>query len=123
VAIAEIGPTSGEAKITLEQGATFDHTLTWTAGGTPVDLTGYTARMQIREEFDSADPVVSLTSSPAAGLTLGGTAGTIRIVITDEQTAALTIEAGVVDLEVQAPSGSVRKVLRGKVAVIKEVTK
>jgi hypothetical protein len=121
VAIAEVGAKSGQLNLVIEQGATFDTTVTWTADGTPVDLTGYTARMKVAEDYDST-PALSLTSSPAAGLTLGGTAGTIRIVITDEQTATLAIESGKYDLELEAADGTVRRLLRGNVSVLQEVT-
>lgn len=121
MAVAEVSAKSGQFNLVIEQGATFDTTVTWEAAGSPVDLTGYAARMKVAEDYDST-PVLSLTSSPAAGLTLGGAAGTIRIVITDEQTAALTIESGKYDLELEAPDGTVRRLLRGNVTVLPEVT-
>lgn len=38
---------AGNWTLHIEQGATFDTTLTWkNAAGTPVDLTGFTARAQ-----------------------------------------------------------------------------
>ena len=46
--------------------------------GVPVDLTPYTASMDIRENFGSQTPVCSLTSA-GGGLTLGGVLGTIAI--------------------------------------------
>ena len=39
---------------------------TWAA----VDLTGYSARMMIKLTHDSASPLISLTSTPAAGITI-----------------------------------------------------
>ena len=72
---------------TAGQGETFDRTVTWKIDDAAVNLTGYTARMQIRKTHRSASSVVSLTQS--SGLTLGGSAGTIRIVISATATAAL----------------------------------
>jgi len=57
--------------ITINQGATFELTITWKdSAGTAINLTGYTARMQVRETYSSATSIVSLTN--AAGITLGG---------------------------------------------------
>ena len=73
---------------TAGQGETFDRTVTWTIDDVAVNLTGYTARLQIRKTHKSTSAVVSLTQ--ASGLTLGGSAGTIQIVISATATAALT---------------------------------
>lgn len=52
------------AKIDLAiyQGATFSKVMRWSAGGSPVDLTGYTARMQVRGEIDDEEALVELTT-------------------------------------------------------------
>lgn len=106
----------------IEQGATFQMDVTWKAtDGTPVDLTGSTARMQLRETYDSGSTLVSLTSG--SGITLGGTAGTVTIVITAAQTAALPIVAGVYDLEVESGTGVVTRLLQGVFEVTPEVTR
>jgi hypothetical protein len=68
---------------------------TWRSGtpdpvtGDPplVDLTGYTAKLQVRPFVDSTDVLLSLTSG--AGITLGGVAGTIDLAVTAIQTAAI----------------------------------
>lgn len=109
--------------ILIEKGATFRLGLTWRdANGTPVDLTNWSARMQIRESINDAEAAVDL-SSPSAGIALGGTAGTISVTITAAQTAALTIRRGVYDLEVQDIVGNVTRLLQGAVEVSPEVTR
>jgi hypothetical protein len=115
---------AAKLKLTIEQGATFRKTLTWKAGtpAVPVDLTGCTARMQIRSEITSATILVTLTTENG-GIILGGAAGTIELFIDPVATAAITWTAGVYDLEVVFSLTDVRRLLYGVVAVSPEVTR
>lgn len=125
---------AGVYDFTVEQGATFQRVLTWLDDSSaPVNLSGYTARMMFRPTYADLDiptPVLSLTS-PSGGITLGGSAGTITIVITAAQTAALpvptvTVEADhhyVYDLELQSGAGVVNRLLQGEVTISQEVTR
>lgn len=90
--------------------------------GKPIDLTGYTARMQVREKITSTSAVLDLTTANG-GVTLGGTAGTIRVLATAAQTAALTIASGFYDLEIIDVTAAVRRLLEGAVTISKEVTR
>lgn len=119
-----VSAKAGALDFEIEQGATFSTVITWQAGtpAAPVDLTGYSARAKLRDGDETGAVVVSLTSTPAAGLTLGGTAGTLTLTITDEQTALITADGGPWDLELEDAGGAVRRLLRGKWKVIKEVT-
>jgi hypothetical protein len=109
--------------LTINQGATFELTVTWKdAAGTAINLTGYSARMQVRETYSSSTSIVSLTSG--AGITLGGAAGTIAIVISATTTAALTAPfSGVYDLELVSAGGVVTRLLQGAATVSPEVTR
>ena len=109
--------------ITINQGATFELTITWKdSAGTAINLSGYTARMQVRETYSSTTPIVSLTNG--AGITLGGSAGTIAIVISATTTAALTAPfSGVYDLELVSAGGVVTRLLQGAATVSPEVTR
>lgn len=115
------------AKLNLEvnQGATFAKRLTWQAGLTPtaVNLTGCTARMQIRETLGSAEVACSLTTANG-GITLGGVAGTIDILIAATATAAFAFKKAVYDLEIIMSDGiTVHRLVEGLVAVSPEVTR
>ena len=69
---------AGKLKLAIEQGATFRKLLTYKAG-TPavaVNLTGCTARMQIRSAITSPTVLVNLTTENG-GIVLGGTAGNL----------------------------------------------
>jgi ubiquitin-activating enzyme E1-like protein len=90
--------------------------------GKPTILTGYTARMQVRATIAASSALLDLTTANG-GVTLGGTAGTIRILATATQTAALTINEGFYDLELIDGAGAVRRLLKGSVTVSKEVTR
>lgn len=106
------------------QGASFDYSLTWQTGGTPVDLSGYSARMQVRETVDSTAVVLSLTAG--TGITLGGTAGTIFLEASAATMAAIDAQASnqfVYDLELVSGAGYVTRLLEGTFTVSPEVTR
>jgi len=109
--------------IDIKQGATFQLTITWKdSAGTAIDLTNYTARAQARLTYDTSTTIFSLTSS--SGITLGGAAGTIAIVIAAGTTAALAAPwSGVWDLELVSGAGIVTRLLEGTANVSPEVTR
>jgi hypothetical protein len=111
---------AGVYDITAPQGATFDTTFTYTIGGTAVNLTGYTAAMQVRSAY-AASPIISLTN--VSGITLGGVAGTIRVVISATTTATYKAGQYLYDLELTSGSGVVTRLLQGKFTISPEVTR
>jgi len=115
--------TPAKLKFTIYQGATFRKRLTWKApSGTPIDLTGCTARMQVRAEVDSDVVLLSLTTENG-GISLGGAAGTIDLLSADDETAAMTWDGGVWDLEIVHPNGDVTRLAQGSISVSPEVTR
>ena len=56
--------TPAKLKFTIYQGATFRRRLRWSVKGTgvPIDLTGCTARMQVRVEKESPTALLTLTT-------------------------------------------------------------
>jgi hypothetical protein len=115
---------AGIYDITIEQGANLSLPLTWKdEAGSPINLTGYSGRMQIRENFDSEDYIVSLTSDVGGGITLGGAAGTITISMSAALTASLAQVDAVYDLELIAVSGFVTRLTQGRVFISREVTR
>lgn len=114
----------GVLDLSCYQGANFDYTLTWQAGGSAVNLTGYSARMQVRDSYDAGTAVVSLTSG--TGITLGGTAGSIILELSSTATAALDGTPNtqyVYDLELVSGAGYVTRLVEGRFYVYPEVTK
>lgn len=90
--------------------------------GDPVDLTGYTARMQARESVCSPAPLLSLTTADG-GITIDGPAGLISWVVDDAVTATWTWRHGVFDLEIESGGGITRRLLAGEILVDPEVTR
>ena len=112
--------TPADYNVTAHQGATFNLDLTYKVGGVAVDLTGFSAAMQVREKPSSQTAVLSLVDP--ADITLGGAAGTIAITATAAATAALTPGAYRYDLELDSGS-DVTRLLRGSFTIVAEVTK
>lgn len=96
---------------------------TYTSGGylqlyTPVDLTGYIARLTIKDKVGGT-VLLALTSS--SGIVLDNTAKTITITVTATQTAAMSWVTGVYELEMESPTGEVTGLLEGSIEVKREV--
>lgn len=114
--------SAGVYKVTIEQGATFALVLTWKdSAGAPIDLTGYTARMQIRTSARAATATLALTTENGR-IALGGAAGTITLSISAVDTAALAARPYVYDLEL-VTGASVTRLLDGECLVTPEVTR
>ena len=106
----------------LEQGTYHDVLMTYfDAADDPIDLTGYEAKLQIRKRKTSPDVVLEL-STDNGGIILGSGDGTVRIVFTDEQTAALPHMSGFYDIKLTPPSGQAERFLQGDVEVSQAVT-
>lgn len=124
--------TAGTYHIAVDQGATFRKTITWKDGaGSAVNLTGYTARMQVRQSFASSSTIISATTANGK-IALGGSLGTISILLSATETAAIPVASpndfsdafvGVYDLELVAPNGDVTRLLQGSFIVNPEVTR
>jgi len=85
----------------------------------PVDLVGYTARMEIKDKVGGE---ILATFTSAAELVLDTAAHTTTLTIAADDTAAYDWRRGVYDLELVSPDGVVTAVIAGKVTVSKEVT-
>jgi hypothetical protein len=106
----------------IPQGATFSRVIRWKADGSNVNLTGYTARAQIRPTPSSATTTLALTTENSR-IALGGTAGTITLSISATDTAAITAGRYVYDLELVSAGGIVTRLLQGVVTVSANVTR
>ncbi len=106
----------------IQQWATYLQAFTWlspqvVANGSqqqlPVDLTGYTATLQIRP-FPLATTILYDASS---NITLGGPTGIITITIPAATTGGFTWYAGVYDLLLTNPAGTTYRFTQGDVTV------
>ena len=102
----------------------------YTEGGflqynTPVDLTGYTARMKIKDKIGGtvlASTEAGDTPLNVLAIVIDNAAKTITLSIAATATDDFAWTKGVYDLEMVSPTGGVTTVLSGKVSVSKEVT-
>lgn len=117
--------------LTVYQGAYWSQTLLWKdEAGNVIDLTGYTARMQIRKTVDATDVVKEITDG--SGITLGPNTTptpdyTILLELQADETAALPATLDdhkwKYDLELVPPGGKVVRLAMGKLIVSLEVTR
>ncbi len=106
------------------QGVTWSYDILWEDGDpvSPVNLTGYSARMQVRAAAASDDIVLELDSGLGGEITLGGAAGTIDLNLTATATAEIPAGWYVYDLELVS-GATVTRLLEGRFAVSAEVTR
>jgi len=114
---------AGKLDLKIEKGATFKHRLYMKdASKNPIDLTGFTARMQIRSSASASSIIVELTTENGRIAITAG-AGQIDLYISDEDTTAITHKGtAVYDLELEDSLGDVTKLTRGVVSFEEEVT-
>jgi len=114
------------ADICIFQGATFDQTLFYETGepSTPVNLAGFTAKMQIRSKPESKAVILELsTTNGRITLNFGSQNGAIRLFISAADTATLSVcDKAVYDLELYNGAITTR-VLQGNVIISPEVTR
>lgn len=107
-------------RLSIDQGATFRRALRWLKGGNPVDLSGFSARMEIRDK--AGGMLLHRLDTEGGGISLGGAEGTIVLHIPADVSAAWPWRTGVYDLELIEPTGDVIRLVQGSVQISPEVT-
>ena len=111
--------TASATQFTVTNGATGNYI----SGGlatAPIDITGYTAKMQMRSYPN--DPTAVLTLTTDEGITIDGPTGTITLHATPIQTGA--INQGPYDYDIEIYQGSsTTRVVQGQVEVSAQVTR
>jgi hypothetical protein len=92
-----------------------------TAQTIPVNLTGYTAKMQMRS--NASDSKAVLTLQTGSGITITGATGTIALHATAAQTSAIVAGYYVYDLEITSGAGIVTRLIQGQIQVSPAVTR
>ena len=130
---------AGKYNFTIEQGTTTDFEIVYKdSSGTPIDLSGYSARMDLRATPGATSSYLTLSSSLGTcgtGLNLSGsggisaskplTSGSIGIYISHTSSSALNFTEASYDLEIVSGSGNcavVTRLVEGKITLSKEVT-
>jgi hypothetical protein len=112
----------GKYNFLCPQGTTFSKQLSYLIDSIPVDLTGYTARMQVREKASSSTKILDLTTENG-GITLGGPAGSIMIDVSASTTSSIVPKTYVYDLEIVSSENFVVRLIEGQFIVSPEVTR
>jgi hypothetical protein len=114
---------AGTYNITIEQGATFTLGVRYLdSDEDPIDLDGYSARMQIRPYAESDDVIVTIDTGSNGGITIESD-WQIDIEIDADTTETFNEYCGVYDLEIESANGVVTRLLQGKVTISPEVTR
>lgn len=120
----------GTYNIQIYQNTTYIMVFVWSANNcccqgtvgaspSPVDLTGYTAELQIKPYANPSAPVLYDASS---NIVLGGVAGTITLTLPASVTGAFTFPSGVYDLILTSSSGVATALLAGNVTITPSVS-
>lgn len=92
------------------------------AYSTPVDLSGFAGRMQVRPRVDSSDVLLDLTTENG-GIVIDVSGYAVTIQIPALQTAGIDWLEGVYDIELESADGIVSALAAGSVKVLREVTR
>jgi hypothetical protein len=108
--------------VEIDQGADWFFNVTYEQpAGTPVNITNYTAALQLRSLPQSATAVLSLTTG--SGITITGTSGLVAVHATAVQTGAIVAGDYYYDLEITSQSGVVTRLVQGQALVNPQVTR
>jgi FctA-like pili component len=85
---------------------------------TPIDLTGFTYRMQIREEVDGT----VIWTSTTGDITYDNTTKIVSVTVADTATELFTFDTAVFDLEATSSLGVRTTIVEGRLLLDKDVT-
>lgn len=107
----------------VEQGTTFTFQIQYTLDDevTPIDLTGSSAKMQVRDVTSAAKLACTLTS-PSGGIVIDGPEGLLTIKMTPTQTSKLFYPKSAYDVMIVDSNGNKIKLLKGFMTLSRSVT-
>jgi len=107
----------------VDQNTTFKFQVQYTEDDevTPINLTGATAKMQVRDTKGGSKLAFTLTS-PVGGITIDGPEGILNIVITPTQTNKLFYPKSSYDIMVIDSNGNKIKIVEGFMTLSRSVT-
>ena len=119
-----IDPTTGD--LSADQGTTLVWNYTLKLSGTPIDLTGWSCHMEVRETYDSVTKLLDLSTTNGK-IANGLTTGTFTLTVLPADTKAVHVKGdsldAVFDVEATDPSGFVWKIAGGNFTLNREVTR
>ena len=112
----------GKYNFICPQGTTFSKELSYLIDSRPVNLTGYTAKMQVREKHQSANTILNLNTENG-GITINPSCGGIQIDVSASVTENIVPKTYVYDLEITSADNFVIRLIEGQFTVTPEVTR
>jgi hypothetical protein len=114
---------AGRYDLIIDKGSTWERTLILKYDDdTRVDLSGFYAELDIRVTEFSEEVEIQLDSNSPTIL-LGGTSGTITLILSPSITEAFTTPVGKYDLKLIAPDNTTEFILYGTVKINQTVTR
>jgi len=107
----------------VPQGSDFNVEIIYQEGEPPVtvDLSGYSAKLQVRRTFDT--PVILQLSTDDGTIVMNSTAPNIVLKFPNDVTSRMTVYSDLIyDLEMTSPTGLKSRVMQGKFSISREVT-
>lgn len=113
---------AGQKNFEVDQNATFSFIVEYKDNdGLPIDLTGATAKMQVRDTKGGSKLAFSLTS-PSGGIIIDPTNGKLTIKITPTQTNKLFYPKSSYDIMITDSNANKIKLLEGFMTLSRSVT-
>lgn len=114
---------AGQKNFEVDQNATFTFEVQYTEEDevTPIDLTGATAKMQVRDTKGGSKLAFTLTS-PNGGIVIDGPNGKLTIKITPTQTNKMFYPKSSYDIMVVDTNGNKIKLVEGFMTLSRSVT-
>jgi hypothetical protein len=115
--------------LVIEQGQSAEINWAVTQGATPMNLTGFTARLQVRRTVADATTLINCTLANGKLVWVSQAGGTFKLVLVPADTTSLLFKKGedsidaVYDLELESGAGVVYKVCKGSFTINREVTR
>jgi hypothetical protein len=106
----------------VDEGATTKFTIFWkNPTGNPIDITGYSAKMQARDKQGGKILCFTLTSTD--GIVIDGISGKISVTISAPRSSKLVYPKSFYDLVLTAPDQITKtRILEGTLSISKAVT-
>lgn len=122
-----VGEEAGRLDLIIEQGTLFNVQLEYLEADeeTPINLSDFDGRMDIRPFQESTDIILTLTTS-GGEITIDGPNGLVTLILTADVTTALAFDCAVYDLELVDrldPTADVIRLVQGEVTLSTETTR
>jgi len=112
--------TAGKYDFLIEQGTTFRKIFRWRqSNGTPVDLTGTTAKMQAWDD-DHRTKLIDFNTQ--GSITIDAEAGAVTVELPDSVTTALTFDIARHDLKLTSPNTDKTRLIQGRIRLSRQET-